>query len=880
MPIYYLLACLIGLGTAPWLPSEIQYPTLFAFGVSSIVIERCGRCVRYQRLLKPTFTAGLRLLAILSGVMGSFTLGLAVSVLRIDSDIRAQLPKELELNDLAVTFTIVSVPEKGERNNRFAAQITSIACPEDLFRSASRECGELEGWRPKVRLSWYSAPELTVGDEWQATVRLRRPRGLVNFSGFDYQAWLLQQGIRASGYIRSKSEYRRVSSSGFYPAERLRQLVALRFDEHDSAPVSVGNTVALIRALAYGDKSRITSHQWSVLNRTGTVHLMAISGLHIGLAAVIGWSVGLAIQKLFILLLNIHVFVPEAWRRFLKKAFRFQVLPFNGSGLREVPFFRLVIGRVCVLAPSLCSIWFSVCYAALSGFAIPTQRALLMVVAVHLAFVFGKRVSPSRVLLVTALAVLLFDPYAFLSQGFWLSFGAVAVLFFALSNSRTPQRKDVVVAEEASNASAAGSFISSAMAQGKHWLYSLVKMQGALFLGLFVPLLLVGQSVSFVSPVANLIAVPAVSFLVVPLIMLAMFIMPFVGGKLVLLSVTEKVLSELFVFLEWLAHLDSAIPVFDRLGSPQSLWCFSLGVLLLLSNKQLGLRVAGLGFCLVALSVPATKEDHLTVSVLDVGQGLAVLVASANNAILYDTGAAYSASFDMGARVILPILRHQNISELDALIVSHSDNDHAGGARAILQGLPISTFIVSHQEETKTLDRVGQTAASEVPRSSCYAGKQWQFGELRFESIWPLAEDQPLPKGVTNNPNNHSCVLLLYYRESVVLLPGDIDKSVERYLTAEGAIPQTLDLVVAAHHGSKTSSGADLIKHTKILWSVFSSGYKNRYNHPSDVVVNRFERAGVHTLNTASSGAVTFRFTDHLVEVKQARRVSQKRWIE
>lgn len=691
------------------------------------------------------------------------------------------LPEALEGRDLRLQGVVASVPIAMERGVRFELEPRTLVYDGHLWPVPGR-----------VRLTWYSpAPEIHAGDVWQLTVRLKRPHGFMNPGGFDYERALLQQRIRATGYVRAAGENALLVSSALNrPLDRVRQSIYDAIVDGRPEPSLWG----LVAALAVGERAAIDPTQWQVLGRTGTSHLMAISGLHIGLVA------GLAFWL-----------VRWLW-----------VLP-AGLALRWPAPKAAALGAVAAAAG----------YAALAGFSIPTQRALVMVLTVMFALLTGRDARPAHTLALALLLVLVWDPFAFLAAGFWLSFAAVAVIFYG----------------------AAGRV--SAGRWWKRW----GRLQWRIALGLLPLTLFLFQRVALAAPLANLVAIPWVGFLVVP---------PTLAGSLLLLAwptageallqAAHACLSLLWTVLERIAGLDFLVWV--RPAPP--LWTVAaacIGVAWLMAPRGIPGRWVGavwaLPLLLIRPEVPA--EGAVRMTLLDVGQGLAAVVQTRQHVLLYDAGPRFSPRFDAGSAVVVPFLRHVGVERLDMLILSHPDNDHWGGADAVIQTFEVADVLTSAPRE---LPGVGA--------HPCRTGQAWRWDGVLFRVLHP-------PPGAGTGGNNASCVLHLQARGGSILLPGDIERDAERSLVAAGRLPHA-DVVVAPHHGSGTSSTIAFVQALQADFALFATGYRNRFHFPRSSVVERYRAAGSVTANTAEAGAVTVVVDDTGVSLESYRRSAPHWW--
>ena len=710
-----------------------------------------------------------------------------------------RLDPDLEGHDVAVTGVIAGLPQAFERGLRFDFDVES---PET-------------GVPGRVVLSWYGdaagekaqePPPLRAGERWRFTVRLRRPHGSVNPHGFDYEAWLLERGIRATGYVRLPS--RRSADPSAQP-ERLAQFVprpgywiersrdAVR--ERFRAALPEHRFAGVLVALAIGDQRAIDPDEWQLFARTGVSHLMSISGLHVTMVA-----------GLFAAL------VSFAWRR------------------SE----RLMLALPAQKAAALAGFLAALAYCLLSGFAVPAQRTLHMVGVVAAALWSGRTQSASRVLAAALVLVLALDPWAVLSPGFWLSFAAVAVIFYVGAGRTAPA----------------------------HWLVQWGRVQWAVTLGLAPLLLVLFRQVSAVSPVANAVAIPLVSLVITPLA-LAGAVLPFVW----ILELAHALMEALMALLEWLAILPGAV-WHQHAPLPWTVPLALVGIAWLLLPR--GFPARGMGLLLMlplfALAPPGPKPGELWVTVLDVGQGLAVLARTGNHALLYDTGPAFNAFADSGNRVIVPYLRGEGIERLDALVVSHDDNDHAGGAASVLEAVPTGMLWSSLPADHPLLD----AARWRLP---CIAGRAWNWEGVRFEFLHPAKE---IPRGPRVRANNLSCVLRIEAPGGRVLLTGDIEREAERELLDRAPERLRVEALLVPHHGSGTSSTPEFVRKVAPRYAVFTVGYRNRFGHPREDVLTRYREAGSTVLRSDAAGALELRFRREATEVVAWRDRARRYWHE
>jgi competence protein ComEC len=696
------------------------------------------------------------------------------------------LAPELEGRDLEVVGVIASLPERGERSVRFEFDIESA---ESGARLPSR-----------VRLAWYRAPPdeedaallssaVHPGARWLFTVRLRRPHGNLNPHGFDYEAWLLERGIGATGYVRARGEARRLGerNSLLDRVEQAREAVRDRFLRTLGATPAAG----VLAALAVGDQRAIANEEWRLFQATGVTHLMSISGLHVTLVS--GLAAWLA---------------AALWRR--------------------VP--RLALALPARKAAAATAIAAALGYTLLAGFAVPAQRTFYMVTAVALALWYGRIAAPTRALALALAAVLAADPWAVLAPGFWLSFGAVALIFYV---------------------SAGWSAAEPRFAQ---W----ARVQWAITVGLAPAALLFFGQASVAGPLANAVAIPLVSAVVTP-IALAAAVSPLDAP----LELGAWLVERLLEFLEWCAALPGALWR-QRVPPPWSVAAALAGSAWLLAPRGVPWRAGGLALLAPAFALPATAPERgeAWITALDVGQGLAVVVRTSSRALLFDAGPAFGAESDSGTRIVVPFLRSVGVARLDAMVLSHEASDHAGGAASVLENLEVDMLASSLAPQHPLRALAPATAR-------CARGLRWEWDRVQFEFLHPSQAGAPARR------NNASCVLRVATAGGAMLLTGDIERS------AEAAIPPAdlrAEVVLVPHHGARTSSSPEFVAAAAPRWAVVSAGYRNRFGHPRPEVLERYRAAGAAILRTDRDGAVTVRLLQSGVSAHAERAVRARYW--
>ena len=774
-----------------WLQIQAALPAQWIIGLLAAAAILAGLSVRLIR--RPAFK--IPVLA----VCGALT-GFVWAALFAQHYLAHELPKEWEGRDVHVVGTIDSLPYRFDQGVRFNFAV----------EQASTDDGALDVVPPKLALSWYAGffgdDSRTVGDvkpgeRWQLTVRLQRPHGNANPHGFDYEVWLLEQNLRATGHVRPDDS------------------VLLKNLRIDNFVVTFGNVVehcrgwlrdrivaalpdkeyaGVIVALVVGDQRAINQTDWQVFNRTGIGHLVSISGLHITMIAGLFAAIASAL-----------------WRRsFFTDA-------------------RLPLILPAQKAAALAGAGIALLYVLLAGFGVPAQRTLYMLSVVAVALWLGRITSVSHVLCVALGVVVLLDPWAVLWPGFWLSFGAVAIILYA-SVGRTQLQSD------------------AAPTRKERWISTLKSAghtQYVVTIGL-VPLtmLLFGQ-MSLVSPIANAVAIPLISFIVTPLALAGSVLpAPLCGW---LLGLAHLMVEWLALVLAWLSSFPAAVwtapvPAFWIFGSALT------GTLWLLAPRGWPVRWLGFaGWLPLMLNVPThPKQGEMRVTAFDVGQGMALLVETRHHRLLYDTGPFYSPQSDGASRVILPYLKARGIDALDGVIVSHSDNDHSGGALSIFDAIKVGWVASS-------LSYASPIVKAAPGHRRCIAGQAWSWDGVQFDMLHPTAVSYDSSKW---KPNARSCTLKITAGGQSILLAGDIEAVQESELVENSAEKLPASVLLAPHHGSGTSSTEVFLRAVKPQLALFQVGYRNRYHHPKTEVFERYGRFGIKRVRSDESGAVTLEF--------------------
>lgn len=757
-----LIAFATGCALVQWLP-------VLPDGSHVVLLMACACALAWGALRsRPDSTAGFA-----CGVATALTLGFAWAVGMAHWRMAETLPEALEGRDTEVIGVITSLPQRFERGVRFEF------APEQVLVADTR-------LPSRLLIAWYGGfspesrtpdPEVHAGERWRFNLRLRRPHGGANPHGFDYEAWLLQQGIRATGYVRpprEESEPRRLATFVATPrtlVERARERIRARL-ETALADMPHGGVIV---ALAVGDQRAIDGPDWDLFTRTGVGHLMSISGLHVTMIASLA-----------------------AWLAF--------------ASWRRAP--RLMLALAAPRAAAVAGLAAAFGYCLLAGFAVPAQRTLFMLAVAAWALWRGWFGSGLRVLVIALALVCLLDPWAPLAPGLWLSFGAVAILMVA----------------------------GAGIAAREHWLRAALRAQFAVTLGLVPLSLLLFQQISLVGPLANAVAIPMVSFVVTPLALLAA-IVPVEALALA----AHGVLAILMSMLDWLGGQPWA--VWQRAVPP--LWTVGLalaGTIWMLTPWWIHWRMLGAIWVLplLAHTAPVPKPGDLWLHVLDVGQGLAVVARTHTHSLVFDAGPRYTPEADGGNRVVVPFLRGEGVSRIDALVLSHDDSDHTGGARSVMAALePRQTYL-------PRADIGARLVPERRSAQRCARGMKWDWDEVRFEFLSP-----PSSSSATRD-NDLSCVLAISAHGRRVLLTADIEAAAESELMASGTDLRA-DVMLVPHHGSRTSSTPAFLDAVGARDALLAVGYRNRFRHPASDVMARYAERGIAVHRTDRDGALTLR---------------------
>ena len=765
--------------------------------IGAIVLD-----VRTRRVRRQARARVATALAAVASLAGAALLGFAYAALRAEVRLADALPALWEERDVRVLGIVDDLPQPFANGVRFVFEVHEVEtrgaivprhvslawfAPRVRNEEESRAATVDEAAAVTKRAAWPPVPVVHAGECWSLTVRLKRPHGNVNPHGFDLEAWLLEHDLRATGYVRESTRNERSCAfAGRFGdhVQRARERIRARI----AAALPDARYAGVVTALTIGDQRAIPEAQWSVFNRTGVTHLVSISGLHVTVFATLAGACALALAR------------------------------------RSTALTSRVPARKIGVAVGVV---FALAYVLLAGAEVPAVRTFLMLAVAAAGLWLGRPGTALCVWSWSLAAVLVWDPWASLAPGFWLSFGAVGLLLYAGSGrldapAPTLRTRCVATLREAARA---------------QWVVTIGLVPGTL--ALF-------QQVSVVSALANAVAIPVVTLGVVPLALLPLAVPIDACWQL-----AHAVLAVLMAYLEWLAASPFAAWA-SHAPLPWTVAVAVVGIGWWLAPRGVPGRALGVVLlCPLALvPPPGVSEGGVRITVLDVGQGLAVFVATARHTLVYDTGPRVSDTVDAGSRVVLPFLRAAGVRQVNALVVSHADSDHAGGAASILANANVDRLLSSLPAGHPLLARAGRAA----PPARCVAGERWSWDGVTFTILHPAAADYD---DRSRRSNDLSCVLKIDAASGSILLTGDIEAPAEDALVQRNREALRADVLVVPHHGSRTSSTRDFVAAVAPRVAAIAAGYRNRFGHPREDVLARYRQLGAQRLRTDLQGAIT-----------------------
>ncbi|QWE31849.1 DNA internalization-related competence protein ComEC/Rec2 [Polynucleobacter sp. Adler-ghost] len=739
-------------------------------------------------------------------------LGFAWSAYYAQDRLSNILALEHEGKDLVLEGRVNALPQSASSGAKFSFEVDRAFLGRERIRS----------FPPQVYLSWQPAwrnpqdvPEVIPGQRWELKVKIKRPYGSLNPHTFDFERWSFHQDFGASGSVRSGQlilekdiAFTEFTLAMEYQRWKLRQKIQRLL----SKDARYGGVIA---ALVMGDQNAIDQEDWRVFNATGIGHLISISGLHVTMLAGFG-----AMLATFI------------WRR--------NTLPLS------VP-----VGKVAAAVGFLTAF----VYAWLAGFQIPAQRTMYMVGVVAFALWSGRNPRSFDIWWWALFFVLVIDPMATYTPGFWLSFGAVAAILYAMQDSAgllgLPTGRELEV----------------------HWrnrviqaLREACRVQAVVTIALLPLTLYWFYQVSIVSPLANAIAIPVVSYIVTPLAIAGALLPDFIGKYLLIPA--HATMDYLAIMLAWMASWKWSI----AWSSQPAWWAIALSTIGILIAIRPGSiqeswmsRIAGLVLCatlFIQLSTSAHLEKgEFRATVLDIGQGTAVLIETKTKRLLYDTGPIQGKD-NAGQRIILPYLRGRGINHIDRMIISHSDSDHIGGAATLLKEISFDSMMGSLPSTNPLLENLKER---KIPAIPCRFGQQWSWDGVDFH-IWHPHEHTNFEDHHPRKPNEVSCVLEVRNQTTSFWLTGDVEKQGEAEIT-ERLTQKALNhlrnknlIFMAPHHGSKTSSSQEFLTALSPDEAFAQNGYRNRYGHPHSSVTVRYQSMNIPFYQTPNTGAQVWEF--------------------
>lgn len=805
----------------PQTPDQREWLWLLSALGFCLLLIAVLQLIKHQALNKVSFWIWVCVLFMLGFIWSGY-----LTHQRIQND----LPSYLEGVPLLVEGVVDGLPSQGNQSLRFSLAVEAVVPDDELIQI------DFQHFPKRLSLGWYPGwrgetvlPEIRPGQRWRLPVVLKRAHGLMNPHGFDFERWMFQQNLGATGSVKAyakglpRSWQPKIIDQFDLSFTTIVELSRWHLRERikKSAPENAPYVGVLI-ALVMGEQNAISQKDWRVFNATGIGHLISISGLHVTMLA----GMGAALAN-------------RLWRR--------RSLPIICPAQKVAALSGFAVALI---------------YTWLAGFQIPAQRTMYMVGVVAVAL-WTNRITRAFDIWWWALFIVLFlDPWAAYTPGFWLSFGAVAAILFAMPGQ--------------------DGLSEYGYSRSQKWWQSFKeasRVQAVVTIALLPLTLYWFSQVSVVSPLANAFAIPLVSFIVTPFAMLG--------------AVLPEPLSHASL---WVAH--TCMEFVAWFLEPMSSWFWSVAYLpqpnlFVMAISTLGIiyairpglllasyrgRLLGLCCC---VPLVWTKSNDLThgdfkVTVLDIGQGTAVLVETQTKRLLYDTGPKTSPESDAGDRNILPFLRGEGISYIDRLAISHKDTDHVGGALSLMKNIQFGDLLGTLPEWHFLLRR---TRELKIPSLPCKAGQTWSWDGVLFKVWHPGSEMTFDALHHSGKPNALSCVIEVKSQHYSFWLTGDVEKGGEAIIANEYKRSDELaSILLIPHHGSATSSSETFLDALQPNWAVAQAGYRNRYRHPNSKVVGRYVERGIPILETVHTGAQVWEFRGRELQRHHWRDLHRRSW--
>jgi competence protein ComEC len=700
-----------------------------------------------------------------------------------------RLPVVIENKPVILIGTIVGFPRNTAKYRQCVLAVSQL-----------KIAGIIQPFQARVRIRWNlpknlpaGFPRFTPQQTWQLTARLHPVHEVLNFDVPDYSNILFQQRIRAIGQVERTTRPLLLATASRLSIDLWRYKIMLKINK-----LLPDNPLrGMIIALTLGEGRGIEQAHWQLFRNTGIIHLVVISGSHISLIALLIFGI-----------------MSGIWR-------------YTG---------RLTLWLPAPQAAAIVSLLAAIGYTLLAGASIPTQRAIIMVTVVIINKLLARQTPSFDLIAIALFLVLLYDPLAVLSNGFWLSFSAVAAIIWVLHGRRT------------SSSRAYQLFHDTLMTQ---W---------SVFAVLFPILLLYYGTFPLNSFIANLVVIPWFNIVIVPLSLLGLGLIA-IAPELATacLEFSTVILHGCLSFLNSLSQFNWLVQT-TAPPTGLSIAIAGVGIGFLLLPRGFPARWLG-GILLLPILFSPTMQPRpgeVWFTLFDIGQGLAAIVQTQNHTLIYDTGDKRGDT-TMADRVIIPYLRARQIHQVEMLMVSHSDADHASGVATLQQNIKIIQTLSSDLQR--------------IPHSNlCQAGQHWTWDTVEFRVLHPDKIDD------YSSSNNRSCVLKIQTGKHGILLAGDIEGVVENQLSRHYPYILQAEIMVVPHHGSKTSSSPSLLQVVKPQFALISSGYRNRFRHPRPEIVARYQSIGTTVLNTAETGAIAFTLSEQHISPPRLARVEMHRY--